>query len=341
MLLPNRHGSSDKYRYGFQGQEKDDEVKGEGNSLNYKFRMHDPRVGRFFATDPMTSQYPHYSPYSFSGNRVIDAVELEGLEPQWFMELLETEFPRISEAMDILRGVVGNNYSKQKLYDWVNRNSSFQDGKSKLKGLVGELQVFANLKLNFGSDAIFQSSDTTADILVKSETGDRIGFNPLTLSVKYRTESFKFRSHNLNGEKTDHTIRSGFDVHALIEVKTFDVNNGTFNKSNLTKAVVKAMKQVVKQIKNYEKQANAGDVQVIGVLWIDREVINKIMEDGPGVGKILLEDAYKEFTEAGGFLHLEEGTKAEGNNLNGRAEQVITKVYETLKEGVEKNKGTN
>ena len=80
MLIPNRFDSLDDYRYGFQGQEKDDEVKGEGNSLNYTFRMHDPRVGRFFAVDPLTAKYPHYSPYSFSGNKVIHAIELEGLE---------------------------------------------------------------------------------------------------------------------------------------------------------------------------------------------------------------------------------------------------------------------
>ena len=52
MLVPNRHGSSTAYRYGFNGMEKDDELKGEGNSLNYTFRMHDSRVGRFFALDP-------------------------------------------------------------------------------------------------------------------------------------------------------------------------------------------------------------------------------------------------------------------------------------------------
>jgi RHS repeat-associated protein len=80
MLIPNRHESSDKYRYGFQGQEKDDEIKGEGNSINYKFRMHDPRVGRFFAVDPLAKKYPHNSPYAFSENRLIDGVELEGLE---------------------------------------------------------------------------------------------------------------------------------------------------------------------------------------------------------------------------------------------------------------------
>jgi RHS repeat-associated protein len=80
MLVPNRHDSLEDYRYGFQGQEKDDEIKGEGNSLNYTFRMHDPRVGRFFAVDPLTKSYPHYTPYSFSGNKVIHAIELEGLE---------------------------------------------------------------------------------------------------------------------------------------------------------------------------------------------------------------------------------------------------------------------
>jgi hypothetical protein len=70
------------YRFGFQNQEKDDEVKGEGNSINYTFRMHDPRLGRFFAVDPLIGKYPFYSSYSFSGNRVIDAIELEGLEPK-------------------------------------------------------------------------------------------------------------------------------------------------------------------------------------------------------------------------------------------------------------------
>jgi RHS repeat-associated protein len=82
MLLNNRHGSvdSDSYRYGFQGQERDDEVKGEGNSYNYKYRMQDVRLGRFFAVDPLAPKYPHNSPYAFSENRVLDGVELEGLE---------------------------------------------------------------------------------------------------------------------------------------------------------------------------------------------------------------------------------------------------------------------
>jgi predicted chitinase len=79
--LDGRTVSLDGYRFGFQNQEKDDEIKGEGNSINYTFRMHDPRLGRFFAVDPLEADYPFYSSYQFSGNRLIDMLELEGLEP--------------------------------------------------------------------------------------------------------------------------------------------------------------------------------------------------------------------------------------------------------------------
>ncbi len=74
------HSNSRGYRYGFQGQEKDDEVKGAGNSVNYKYRMHDPRLGRFLSVDPLAPKFAYNSPYAFSENRVIDGIEFEGLE---------------------------------------------------------------------------------------------------------------------------------------------------------------------------------------------------------------------------------------------------------------------
>jgi len=80
MQITERTGSSYDYRYGFQGQEKDDEIKGEGNSLNYTFRMHDPRIGRFFAVDPLSREYAHLSPYQFSSNSPIALIEIEGCE---------------------------------------------------------------------------------------------------------------------------------------------------------------------------------------------------------------------------------------------------------------------
>jgi predicted chitinase len=69
------------YRFGFQAQEKDNEIYGKGNTYYFKFREHDARIGRFWSVDPLAAKYPHYSPYQFSGNRLTDMVELEGLEP--------------------------------------------------------------------------------------------------------------------------------------------------------------------------------------------------------------------------------------------------------------------
>ncbi len=76
LRIDDRSMNSADYRYGFQGQEEDQET----GFVNYKYRLHNPAIGRFFAVDPLTADYPWNSPYAFSENRVIDGIELEGLE---------------------------------------------------------------------------------------------------------------------------------------------------------------------------------------------------------------------------------------------------------------------
>ena len=53
MLQPDRSYTLGNYRYGFNGQENDNEVKGEGNAVVFEYRLHDPRIGRFLSVDPM------------------------------------------------------------------------------------------------------------------------------------------------------------------------------------------------------------------------------------------------------------------------------------------------
>ncbi len=80
MTMPGRGYNASSYRYGFQKQEKDNEIAGEGNHYTFKFREYDPRTGRFWSVDPLTYKFPWNSSYAFSENRVIDGIELEGLE---------------------------------------------------------------------------------------------------------------------------------------------------------------------------------------------------------------------------------------------------------------------
>jgi RHS repeat-associated protein len=79
-IMPGRSFSSNSYRYGFNGQEKDDEIAGSGNSLSFKFRVYNPRLGKFLSVDPLSHVYPWNSPYAFAENDVIRAIDLEGLE---------------------------------------------------------------------------------------------------------------------------------------------------------------------------------------------------------------------------------------------------------------------
>jgi RHS repeat-associated protein len=80
MEIGSLSNNSESSRHGFNGMEKDNEIKGNGNSINYKARFQDPRLGRFFSVDPLTSQFSYYSPYQFAGNIPTMAIDLDGNE---------------------------------------------------------------------------------------------------------------------------------------------------------------------------------------------------------------------------------------------------------------------
>ncbi len=96
------------YRFGFQGQEADNKIGGLGQHLNYTFRNYDSWIIRFGAIDPLAAKYAYWSPFAFSGNRVIDAVELEGLEFALFGtagSLVAPRFAPVSPALTVPRVV--------------------------------------------------------------------------------------------------------------------------------------------------------------------------------------------------------------------------------------------
>ena len=111
MGMPGRMFSAGSaYRYGFNGKENDNEVKGEGNQQDYGERIYDPRLGRFLSVDPLTDDYPELTPYQFASNRPIDGIDLDGLEytPAQLMQYLNQAKAALgkmaSENATVLRG---------------------------------------------------------------------------------------------------------------------------------------------------------------------------------------------------------------------------------------------
>ncbi len=85
MLQPGRkYTAGTGYRYGFNGKENDNEVKGEGNQQDYGLRIYDPRLGKFLSVDPLTKKYPMLSTYQFASNSPIAGIDLDGGEFKYY-----------------------------------------------------------------------------------------------------------------------------------------------------------------------------------------------------------------------------------------------------------------
>ena len=76
-------GGGSGYRFGFNGKELDDNQEwGQGTTnYDYGFRIYNPAIARFLSVDPLSPDYPWYTPYQFAGNTPIQAVDIDGLEP--------------------------------------------------------------------------------------------------------------------------------------------------------------------------------------------------------------------------------------------------------------------
>jgi hypothetical protein len=86
MQMLGRNSSTGDYRYGFNGAELDDEVRGEGNALEFGgISICDGRLGRFVSIDPRSRDFPFMSPYCFAANTPIQAIDEDGEGPTFKM----------------------------------------------------------------------------------------------------------------------------------------------------------------------------------------------------------------------------------------------------------------
>ncbi len=98
------------YRFGFNGMEKDDEIKGTGNSYDFGLRHYDPRIAKMFSVDPRASEYPWQSAYVYHRNSPILYVDYlgGGDPPMHITNLFITTFEEGSLTKhDVVKNFIG------------------------------------------------------------------------------------------------------------------------------------------------------------------------------------------------------------------------------------------
>ena len=75
--MPERTFTS-RYRYGYQGAERDQEVHDNNDVYTTEYRLHDARLGRWFSSDPLEMDSPHQSPYCSMDNNPILYNDVDG-----------------------------------------------------------------------------------------------------------------------------------------------------------------------------------------------------------------------------------------------------------------------
>lgn len=106
-IMPGRSFDSPDYTYGFNGMEKDDEIKGSGNSYDFGARIYDPRIVRWLSLDPAAAEYPSLSDYSFVANSPIQYIDPDGKRIR----------PVNERAMNAMASLIGSFGSDKQVYE--------------------------------------------------------------------------------------------------------------------------------------------------------------------------------------------------------------------------------
>jgi hypothetical protein len=161
MMMPGRAyavGTTGQYRYGFNGQEKTDEIAGAGNHTTAEFWEYDPRIGRRWNLDPKTDV--SISPYNcFAGNPIF-----------------------FSDPLGDTLGIMGSSTNQTAFLNQVNTgatkfaidkngNLALKDAKAKVVGEFAKQMVAAinntqkvNLRLINSSNSVMIDAYATGEI---------------------------------------------------------------------------------------------------------------------------------------------------------------------------------
>jgi RHS repeat-associated protein len=152
-VLPGRSGGTSDYRYGMNGQEKDDEIAGVGNSYTAEYWQYDPRLGKRWNIDPVKKHFEG-SYVTFRNNPIMFA------DPNGDDIEVTARFKKSDNHNKSLEKFAGTKEGKDFLKDYAKKGDVIggvtfnEDGKYHSQGinLQYDLLMTEDGKLGYGSN---------------------------------------------------------------------------------------------------------------------------------------------------------------------------------------------
>jgi RHS repeat-associated protein len=205
MLMPGRSfSSSNGYRFGFNGKEKDNELKGDGNSLDFGARIYDSRLGRWASLDPLQNEYPSNSAFSFSINSPIVLLDPDGRTV--IFSTKDTKYLTGSSENPIFRkfeGMIQKSFD-EKVKLTINNNTGIvsisiakdkklNESEQKIYNYL--YSVISNPDLEVASTLVTNSENSLVDAykfgefdISDAEKLDKVGYSSLNSTVHFLSE---------------------------------------------------------------------------------------------------------------------------------------------------------
>jgi RHS repeat-associated protein len=240
MTMPGRKYSQPNsiYRYGYSGKEKDNEIAGEGNHIDFGDRGYDTRRGQWWSVDAKAGKYPSISPYAFCLNNPIVFIDPDGNDVILF-DQKGNKVATITKAGTVIEKGMENSailksyVATKEYFKGTSGEADFTDFENASKILnikaTAKPEGAANFQSsgykdvkgldNNGNKVLDVDEITTADYSSSTEFGT-IEWNPLTGGV--------------DAEGNMHSPAMIF-IHELKHAKHFKDNLVKFIKDGLTK----------------------------------------------------------------------------------------------------------
>lgn len=222
-------GSLENRNEKFQGQPLDDDLG--LNWYGFKWRNHDPQIGRFIQIDPLSEEYVHNSTYAFSENKVVAHIELEGLEAVPYTHPMQPIMDGFGQGIQAIANWFDKTFSFG-VKDKVTTTSTSSPNQS------SSVEVKTETRTNFGEQiSVIKNSDSPIDPKTLPSA------NKTTVTTTFTTENKSEAKIPLVGKATaktsvDQNLNATSSADVSINTRTgFKVGvNGSINTQGDLKA---------------------------------------------------------------------------------------------------------